>query len=429
VVTGRAAVSPKLDLAVHGQPGVSMALPVFRNGAPLRTVAERRTAVQGWIVARVRGQDFAAGIRTPRARRLAVELFDGRRADSRALLARVPAVPVRGTRTRTVHVRAGGRDWTLRYSALAATDASGREPIAVLLVGLAVSALLAALVRSQMVARRRADRKVYERTAQLRRTTAELYSANAALEAHSREVEAFARRQRDFVATASHELRTPLTSILGYLELVLGARPEDLRDEQRGHLQIVYRAGQRLLAIVGDLVTVDKADAGAMEIRPEVTTARALLAATADAFGAACAAEGLTLTVEAPDVPVTVRVDTERLEQVLASLVANAVTLTPAPGAIHLSARRAGDRAELLVSDTGPGIAPGELPHVFDRFYRTDASMRAATPGAGLGLTIARSLVEAHGGTLSAESELGAGTTFVVSLPAVSANTAAGACT
>jgi signal transduction histidine kinase len=336
---------------------------------------------------------------------------------------------VRGTGTRTVHVRVGGRDWTLRYSALAATDTSGREPIAVPLVGLAVSALLAALVRSQMVARRRADRQVFERTAQLRRTTAELYSANAALEAHSREVEAFARRQRDFVATASHELRTPLTSILGYLELVLGARPEDLRDEQRGHLQIVYRAGQRLLAIVGDLVTVDKADAGAMEIRPEVTTTGALLAATADAFAAACAAEGLTLTVEAPDVPVTVRVDTERLEHVLASLVANAMTLTPAPGAIHLSARRAGDRAELLVSDTGPGIAPEELPHVFDRFYRTEASMRAATPGAGLGLTIARSLVEAHGGTLTAESELGSGATFVVSLPAVSANSAAGACT
>jgi signal transduction histidine kinase len=220
-------------------------------------------------------------------------------------------------------------------------------------------------------------------------------------------------------SSASHELRTPLTSILGYLELVLGARPEDLRDEERGHLQIVYRSGKRLLAIVGDLLTVDKTDAGRMEIRPQVTAADALLAPTVDAFAATWAAKGLALTVEAPDEPIAVNVDSERMQQVLSNIVGNAVKLTPAPGEVRLSVRAAGDRAELRVSDTGPGIAADELPHVFDRFYRTEASMRAATPGTGLGLTIARSLVEAHDGMLTVESELGGGTTFVVSLPAV----------
>jgi signal transduction histidine kinase len=109
---------------------------------------------------------------------------------------------------------------------------------------------------------------------------------------------------------------------------------------------------------------------------------------------------------------------------VLANIVGNAVKLTPAPGEVRLSVRAAGDRAEVRVSDTGPGIAPDELPHLFDRFYRTEASMRAATPGTGLGLTIARSLVEAHGGTLTVESTLGGGSTFVVSLPAVAIATA-----
>jgi signal transduction histidine kinase len=276
-----------------------------------------------------------------------------------------------------------------------------------------------------MAARRRADREVFARTAQLRRTTAELYRANAELESHSRAVEAFARRQRDFVATASHELRTPLTSILGYVELVLGARPDELHDEQRGHLQIVYRAGQRLLAIVGDLLTVDRADAGAMDVRPQDTTAGALLAAAADAVAPACAAKGLTVTVEPSCEPIAVRVDAQRMAQALGNIVGNAVKATPAPGEVRLAARVAGDRAELLVSDTGPGIARDELPHLFERFFRTDESMRAATPGTGLGLTIARSLVEAHGGTIAVESELGAGTTFVVSLPVAGAARAA----
>jgi signal transduction histidine kinase len=413
--TGGAALSPKLMLQPR-VPGVSIALAVYRPGARVRTVAQRRAAVRGWVVARVGAQDFAAGVRTPRARRLGIEIFDGDRAAPAALLARVPAALPSGTRNHTLHAIAGGHEWTVRYAALGSSGAS-REPLGALLAGLALSALLAALVRTQMAGRQRADREVFERTAQLRATTADLRAANAELEAHNREVEAFARRQRDFVATASHELRTPLTSILGYLELVLGARPADLRDEERGHLQIVYRSGKRLLAIVGDLLTVDKTDAGAMEIRPAVTTADVLFAPTVDAFAAACAAKGLTLTVEAE--PVGLNVDAQRMQQVLANIVGNAVKLTPAPGEVRLAARAVGDRAELRVADTGPGIAPEELPHLFDRFYRTEASMRAATPGTGLGLTIARSLVEAHDGTLTVESEVGGGTTFVISLPAV----------
>src|SRR4051812_32811769 len=314
--TGVAAFSPKLELQPH-VPGVSIALAVYRDGAPVRTVAERRAAIRGWVVARVSGQDFAAGVRAPQARRLGIEIFDGDRAEPRALLARVPAVLPHGTRTRTLHASAGGRQWTVRYAALDAPAGEVREPLAVLLIGLALSALLAALVRTQMAARRRADREVFDRTAQLRATTAELRAANDELEAHSREVEAFARRQRDFVATASHELRTPLTSILGYLELVLGARPDHLHDEERGHLQIVYRSGKRLLAIVSDLLTVDKTDAGAMEIRPAVIDAAALLAPTVDAFAATCAAKGLTLTVEPPAEPVALDVDAERMQQVL----------------------------------------------------------------------------------------------------------------
>jgi len=163
--------------------------------------------------------------------------------------------------------------------------------------------LLAALVRTQMVARRRADREVFERTAELREAALELGRVNTELETHSREVEAFAQLQRDFVATASHELRTPLTSILGYLELVLGSAPEELPDEPRAHVQIAYRSSQRLLAIVGDLLTVDKVDAGAMEIDPQDVTLEELVAPTLLTFGPACERKGLRLVVDADAAP------------------------------------------------------------------------------------------------------------------------------
>jgi signal transduction histidine kinase len=276
--------------------------------------------------------------------------------------------------------------------------------------------LLAALVRTQMVARRRADREVFERTAELREAALELGRVNTELETHSREVEAFAQLQRDFVATASHELRTPLTSILGYLELVLGSAPEELPDEPRAHVQIAYRSGQRLLAIVGDLVTVDEVDAGAMEIDPQDVTLDELVAPTLLAFGPACERKGLRLVVDGEAGAARVHADRDRMDQVLGNLVGNAVKFTT-EGEVRLALRAAGGRAELRVSDTGAGIAADELPLIFDRFFRASSSHRSATPGTGLGLTIARSLVEAHGGSLAVESELGRGTTLTISLP------------
>jgi hypothetical protein len=171
---------------------------------------------------------------------------------------------------------------------------------------------------------------------------------NTELETHSREVEAFAQLQRDFVATASHELRTPLTSILGYLELVLGSAPEELPDEPRAHVQIAYRSGQRLLAIVGDLVTVDEVDAGAMEIDPQDVTLDELVAPTLLAFGPACERKGLRLVVDGEAGAARVHADRDRMDQVLGNLVGNAVKFTT-EGEVRLALRAAGGRAELRV--------------------------------------------------------------------------------
>jgi signal transduction histidine kinase len=419
--TGRAALTAKVDLipgARTPQPGFTLLLPVYRAGAPTFSVAQRRAALRGWLAARFRAQDFVDGVPTPRARAVRVELFDGPRADPAGLLAATTGRTAPGAQSRTVAVAVAGRPWTLRYTALPefAGRSPHREPILVLISGVLLSVLLAALVRIQMVARRRADREVYERTAELRQAALELGRVNTELETHSREVEAFARLQRDFVATASHELRTPLTSILGYLELVLGSGPRELPDEARAHVQIAYRAGQRLLAIVGDLLTVDTVDAGAMEIDPEDVTLDELVAPTLLTFGPACERKGLRLVVDADGGGARVHADRDRMDQVLGNLVGNAVKFT-AEGEVRIGLRAAGDHAEIRVSDTGPGIAADELPLIFDRFFRASSSHRAATPGTGLGLTIARALVEAHGGTLAVESEVGRGTAFTIALP------------
>ena len=177
------------------------------------------------------------------------------------------------------------------------TEPGASEPLVALGFDLLLSVVLAALVHSQISARRRADDEVELRTAELRRTAAELRRVNAELEAHNREVEGFARLQRDFVATASHELRTPLTSIMGYLELVLDAPPEELSHEQRGHLQVVWRSAQRLLALVGDLLTVNRVDNGVMEVEPVPVAFGPLLAPAVHDLELACVAKGLRLSV------------------------------------------------------------------------------------------------------------------------------------
>jgi signal transduction histidine kinase len=424
--TGKAAMTARLTVLPNPAPGFSLLVPAYRPGPPVRTVAERRAALRGWAIARFRGPEFLANIHRPLAADVRVELFDGDRADGRALLAAMPGSPEAGGMTSTIHLDAAGRTWTLRYTARPGFTSGYRQraPLIALIGGLFLSIMTAALVRIHIVARRQADREVEERTAQLRdaareltRVNLDLEARNREVEAHSREVEAFAVMQHEFVATASHELRTPLTSIIGYLELVLDAPPDQLAAQQRGHLKVVHRGGQRLLALVGDLLTVDKVDAGAMEIDPELERLDTLVAPAVEALRPAAERKGLTLAVEAGAEPLAVRVDGDRFEQVLGNVVGNAVKFTPADGEIRVTVARHGDTAEVRVADTGPGIPADELPRIFDRFYRASSSVRSATQGTGLGLTIARSLVEAHGGTLTAESEVGRGTTFVIALP------------
>jgi signal transduction histidine kinase len=232
-----------------------------------------------------------------------------------------------------------------------------------------------------------------------------LAGAFNAMSARLEETEA--QRQR-LLADVSHELRTPLTVIQGSLEGILdGLYPPD-----EAHLAPILEETRVMSRLIDDLRTLASAEAGSLSLHREATDVSALLADAAAAFGAHADAAGVELAVvAAPGLP-PVDVDPERVRQVVANLVANALRHTPRGGRIEMRSEHRGDELMITVTDTGSGMAPDVLDRIFDRFYRSPDSA-----GSGLGLPIARGLVHAHGGEITAESTPGVGTTVRFSLP------------
>jgi signal transduction histidine kinase len=204
-----------------------------------------------------------------------------------------------------------------------------------------------------------------------------------------------------------------LSIILGYSEALSDGKLQG----KPAIYDAMYGEAQLLSHLVDDLRTLSLADAGELALNRSLISAGECIERTAASHAELAAQRGIRLEVQLePDLPL-VNADRERIAQVLANLVSNALRYTPAGGVITLAAARSGDRVLLRVSDTGPGIEPEHLPYVFKRFYRADDS-RPANGESGLGLAIAKSLVEAHGGTIQVESEPGHGATFTVALPA-----------
>ncbi len=218
--------------------------------------------------------------------------------------------------------------------------------------------------------------------------------------------------QRQFTADASHELRTPLTILRGEFELALSrerAAPEYRRTLESGLEEVL-----RMARIVESLGFLARGDAG--PACPRVSISLAALASEVTAAMQRRAQEaGLRLVFEA-DGEAALRGDGDALRRMVRNLIENALAYTPPGGEVRVSITDAGGKCRLCVADTGVGISPEDLPHVFDRFFRGDKS-RANTGGSGLGLSIVQSIVRAHGGQVEAESEPGRGSRFIVTLP------------
>ena len=227
------------------------------------------------------------------------------------------------------------------------------------------------------------------------------------------ELEEAERRRRNLTADVAHELRSPLSNIQGYLE----AMRDGLVQPTPETLDTILGQAVHLSRLVEDLRLLAQIEAGALQLQPTLTSLEELAQANVEAARPRAEAKGLSLSVAVEDPLPDVEIDATRISQALGNLLDNAITHTPGGGRVSVSLQAEPDRVTMTVSDTGPGIAPEDLPHLFDRFYRTDSSRSRATGGAGLGLTIARRLIEGHGGTIKVESKLGQGSRFVVTLP------------
>ena len=227
------------------------------------------------------------------------------------------------------------------------------------------------------------------------------------------------RQRRNMVADVAHELRTPLTNIRGYIEAVRdGVLEADETTIANVHQQTMY-----LSKLIEDLRLLAETEAADFQLDLEPASLSAVVLRSVDGFRQQAQSHGIELACDLGSGPTTserqVNIDRTRIEQVMNNLLQNAVEHTPAGGRIDvvLCNETARNSSSVTVADTGEGIPGAHLPHVFDRLYRVDPSRTRSTGGVGLGLTIAKQLVEAHGGTICAESTLGTGSRFTISLP------------
>ncbi len=223
------------------------------------------------------------------------------------------------------------------------------------------------------------------------------------------------RLKDEIVQNVSHELRTPLTFIKGYVDLLLDGSMGPLTEAQREAMEIIAEKTNLLSRLVGDIVTLQRIERGTLNF--EAVDIVALARISIQSFQLTASQAGLEFSMEDPGAPVIVWGDRERLSQVLDNLLHNAVKFSPNGGRITVRVQDLEDCVQVSVQDTGIGIPPDKLERIFERFYQVDGSTKRRFGGMGLGLAIVKRIVEAHGGRVWAESELGKGSTFYFTIP------------
>ena len=301
------------------------------------------------------------------------------------------------------------QETTLTLIAVAALAAGGASLLGFWLAG----RLVRPLSRLQRAAGALADGQLDARSG-LEGRTDEIGSLGRSFDTMAAELEAAEGARRRFLQDAAHELKTPLAVIDATTSAVL----DGVYAHEDRHLETIRDQGRLLSRIVDDLRTISLADAGVLPLHREPVLVGALLASVARDMASRATGRGVALEAIEP-APLTVSADPDRLRQVVGALVDNAIRHTPSGGWIRLEGRAEGGSSVVLaVVDSGPGIAPDDLPRVFDRFYQADPSRDRATGSSGLGLAIVQAVVERHGGRVTAANEPGAGARFEVRLPA-----------
>ncbi len=341
-----------------------------------------------------------------------------------------------GTRRSAFYTRVPAGTYTFR---VAVTDGRGRWQVATLPAsftiatqwtetGLARLFALASLVclvaaafrwRDTTLRRRAAElaRLVDARTAALTASERELAARNAQLAEQAAALTEFSQARTRLFTYLSHEFRTPLTLILGPLQGLLEGRYGALPADAQAQGTLMQRNAQRLLRLVNQILDLARLQTGGVVLDRRRVDLVAFVRGVVVAFEPLAEQRGIGLAFESDRPALRAAVDAEQMEKVLLNLVGNALKFTPAAGRVVVRVDDDSFTARIVVEDTGIGIPPADLPHVFERFYRVADRRARRGEGTGIGLALVREVVELHGGHVSVESELGAGSRFIVGLP------------
>jgi signal transduction histidine kinase len=252
----------------------------------------------------------------------------------------------------------------------------------------------------------------------LREAMSEALSARLAAEAARARVEAVSAHKSDFLANTSHELCTPLNAIIGFTQVLRDEVTGPLEQRQAEYLEDILVSGQQLLALITDLLDLAKLEAGRLPSSPRATSLTSLVQNVATELRPVASRRSIALMVDAPESLPTVDADSMNLYHALSNLIANGIKFTSDGGRVEVLARQAGDRVLLSVRDNGIGILPEQRPHLFEAFHQGSRPLPShARGGTGLGLTLARGLVELEGGRIAVESTPDVGSTFTIELP------------
>ena len=390
----------------HRQTGFLIYEPVYRSGGIPATVEERRADLFGFVYSPFRADDLFAGILGhPDDSTISFAVYDG--AETPGNLIHQTGEMVSGSpfsETRTTDL--AGRKWVLSFRSIPGVIGESERAIVYITAasGTVLSLLLFAVTRAQIRARANAERTSEE----LRKSEEALRGAN--------------QSKDEFLAIVSHELRTPLNAVVGWAAML--RRGQVPKGSETHALEVIERNALAQARLVEDLLDISRAVAGRLRLENADVDVKATLGAALDAVKPAAAANHIDLAFDAEGDLGVMTADPARIQQVFQNLLSNAIKFTKAGGKVVLQAARDAGDITVRVRDTGIGIPPAFLPFVFDPFRQADTSTTRSHSGVGLGLAIARHLVELHGGSIQVASDgIGQGSTFTVHLKAAGQRT------
>jgi two-component system chemotaxis sensor kinase CheA len=340
------------------------------------------------------------------ANRAAIEMFGASRISGQHLSSLIPQL-------RCSHLDSEPRTWQARRQ-----DDGGSFPVRVALSRIEIEGRVAfAGILRDVSAEEEWERRLTEQAAELQRRNRQLQNAKRRAEEQAIEMEEQARFKSEFLANMSHELRTPLNSLLILAEVLAENRSGRLTATEIGYAKTISSSGQDLLRRIDDILDLAKVESGNLELDAQPTPIEAITDRIERMFAPVAHKAGLDLAIDVdPALPETLCLDPTRLAQILDNLLANAFKFTEA-GGVRVALTSGGDRMQIAVRDTGIGIPSDRREAVFEAFKQVDAGTTRRFGGTGLGLAISRELAEHMDGTLTVDSEVGAGSTFTLDLP------------